>query len=170
MYYLTNFILYSIFGFFFETGIFNLLKMHKESGFMYLWWTPFYGFGVVIANIIYKYAEKRIKNKKILNVVLFITFFILLSILEFIGGSILEITHGYSLWSYESIPLHLGKYISLPTSLLWVVMSFLYLYIIKKYSDKIVNRIPKSLTIILSLTFFADLLLTTIKLLYRHIT
>lgn len=169
MYYLTNFILFSILGFFFETSIFKIFNMHKESGFMYLWWTPFYGSGVIIANIVYKYLSKKIKKKLILNIVMFITFFILLSILEYVGGIVLEVTHGYSLWNYKHFPLHIGKYISIPTSLLWATLSMIYIYFIKKYSDKLVSIIPNYITILSSLIFFVDLILTIIKLIYRHI-
>ena len=163
-YYINNFLIFSIFGFIFETIAFAILGMHNQSGFMYLWWTPFYGTGVLIAIISYKYFSKYIKNKRLKNILLFIHFFIMLSLLEFIGGVTLEWLHGYSLWNYNHIPLHIGKYISIGTSLLWVIGAFIYLYIVKKCSDKLINKIPKFISILISIIFVLDFILTMVKL------
>ena len=163
-YYINNFLLFSIFGFFFETVTFALLGMHNQSGFMYLWWTPFYGTGVLISIISYKYFSKHIKDKKLKNILLFTFLFFILSVLEFTGGVTLEYLHGYSLWNYEHIPLHIGKYISVGTSLIWATGAFIYLYLIKKHSDKLVSKIPKFITIIVSIIFISDFILTMIKL------
>lgn len=165
-YYLNNFLFFSVFGYFFETTIFTILKLQNESGFMHLWWTPFYGSGVLITLAVYHFLTKKIPNKTKKNIIMFITLFIVLTLLEQVGGILMEWLHGYSLWSYKSIPLNIGKYISVPTSLGWVLFSFFYIYVIKKYTDKLLSKVPKSLTIILTLTFIADFLLTTIHLLY----
>lgn len=103
-------------------------------------------------------------NKIKKNILLFISYFLTFSLLEASGGYILEFLHGYYLWDYSIVPLHIGKYISIPTSLLWATMAFVYLYLIKKYSDKLVKIIPKWLTIVLSLIFVVDFILTLIKL------
>ena len=70
--------------------MFEILNMHNQSGFMYLWWTPFYGTGVVILILIFNYLKQHIKNKKLLNILLFITIFLSLTILEYLGGTILN--------------------------------------------------------------------------------
>ena len=163
-YYVNNFLLFSIFGFFFETITYTILGIHNQSGFMYLWWTPFYGIGVLIATLSYKYFSKYIKDNKLKNIILFIYFFIVLSLLEYMGGRTTEWLHGYSLWNYEHIPLHLGKYISVGTSLIWAVGAFIYLYFIKKHSDKLVSKIPKIITVILSIIFILDFILSILKL------
>lgn len=167
-YNLNNFFIFSIFGFFFETGLFKILDMHNQSGFMYLWWTPFYGTGIFISNLIYKYISIKFNGYK-KYIVLIITLFFSLSILELIGGYLLEILHGYSLWTYKMVPLHIGKYISIPTSILWVLMSCFYLFILKKYSDKLVRKIPKWVTIILTLVFISDFVLTITNLIINHL-
>lgn len=167
LYYLNNFFLYSIFGYFFETFMFTILDLHNQSGFMFLWWTPFYGVGVSVINLIYKYIKDHFTGLK-KHLILMPTLFIILSLLELLGGVLLELLHGYGLWTYESVPLHIGRYISIPTSTLWVVMSYLYLFLIKKYSDKLVNKIPKWITIISSLIFIADFMLTNVSILVNR--
>lgn len=163
-YYLNNFLLFSIFGFFLESITFAILGMHNQSGFMYLWWTPFYGAGVLISILSYKLFSKYFKNKTKKNILLFIFLFFALSLLEYLGGVSLEYSHGYNLWTYVHIPLHIGRYISVGTSLVWVIGAFIYLYLIKKYSDKLISKIPKFITVIISIIFLSDFILTMIKL------
>lgn len=139
--------------------------MHNESGYLLLPWTPFYGFGVVICILVFIFVSKRIHDNLKRKIVLFVLLFILLSCLELIGGILLNSLFGYSLWTYEMVPLHIGKYISIPTSFLWVTFSLFYLFIIKKYSDIVVNRIPHIITYSLLFLFIIDNIVTIAKLL-----
>jgi len=59
MYYLNNFFLYSLLGYLFETIIFFFFNKWKRSGFLFLWWTPFYGIGITITLLIYKLVSKK---------------------------------------------------------------------------------------------------------------
>ena len=69
-----------------------------------------------------------IKNKYFMYISLFFCYFFVISILEYIGGTLLEKLYGYSFWNYLNVPLHIGKYISVFTSIGWSIMAFLYLY------------------------------------------
>ncbi len=164
MYYLNNFIAFSVFGHTFETIVYKILKVSNKSGFMHLCWTPFYGCGVLINILLYNYLEKKIKNKKIRLLVLFVSLFIILSMLEFIGGIILLKFFNKMMWTYTDMPLHIGRFVSIPTSLLWVIMSFLYLFVIKKYTDKLINKIHPAITIILFSIFICDFIISVINL------
>lgn len=171
MYYLlNNFFVFSIFGYFLETLMFNLLSMHNQSGFLHLIWTPFYGIGVLLSIFVFKYIEK-LNVSKIKRIILsFVLLFVILTLVEYFGGKLLEIMYGYSLWTYEHIPLHFNKYTSVPTSIGWVCFSFLYYYVIKKYSDKLINRIPHFLTISLFIIFIVDNIVTILGILkFRNI-
>ncbi len=161
---LNKFFLFSIFGFLFETFLFSLIGMHNQSGFLFFWWTPFYGIGVLIIEGLYYLMLKKVHHTKKRNFFLFILYFFTLSLLEFIGGFLLEALHGYRLWSYEMVALHIGKYISIPTSLVWTVFAFLYLYFVKPFTDRIIKKIPKGITVVLSILFILDLYFTLRKL------
>ncbi len=161
---LNKFYLFSIIGFIFETLLFFILGIHNKSGFLYFWWTPFYGTGVLVIEGIYSLMLKKVDNTTKRNILLFVIYFIVLSLLEFIGGFLLEAIHGYRLWSYEMVPLHIGKFISVPTSLVWTIFAFLYLYFIKECADKLIKKIPKGITVILSILFILDLYFTLRKL------
>lgn len=163
-YYLNNFILFSFLGFLLETFCFTILGIHNKSGFLYLPWTPFYGTGVIIIILLHDFISKLEIPKIKKHLILIISLFFILSFLEFTGGTILEYLHGYPLWTYNVVPLHIGKFISIPTSILWVIFSYIYLYFIKKLTDHIIKHIPKFVTIIFSLLFIIDFILTLIKL------
>lgn len=164
-YYLNNFFFFSIFGYFFESIMFLLLSMHNQSGFLHLFWTPFYGTGVIITilldKLVKKFKLKEFQYVVVLSVLLFLT----LTILEYIGGIALEYLFGYSLWTYEHIPLHIGKYISIPTSIGWVCFSFFYL-LIKKYTDKLILKIPKFISISFLIIFVIDNIITIYQVLH----
>ncbi len=163
MYYLNNFFLFSILGHLFETIIYLIVGSSKKSGFLYLWWTPFYGIGVVISIYANKYLSNRIKNNFIKHFILFVVHLILFTILEFSGGMLLHLIYKKYFWNYSKIPLHIGKYVSVPTSLFWSLFAFFYLKFIRRFSDKIIERIPKFITIILSIVFIADLVTSLLK-------
>lgn len=163
MYYANNFLTFSIFGHTFETFIYKLLKVSNKSGFMKLFWTPFYGCGVLLDIIIYDYLKKKIKDKKKRIIILSISLFIILSLLEYIGGILLLKLFNKVMWSYTNIPFHIGKYVSLPSSLLWVLMSLLYLFVIRKYTDKLISKIHPSITIVLSIIFAIDLIISIVS-------
>ena len=48
MYYLNYFFIFSIFGHLFETLLFKFMNKNLKSGFLYGYWTPVYGLGVVL--------------------------------------------------------------------------------------------------------------------------
>lgn len=164
MYYVNNFLAFSTFGHVFETVIYKLLKVSNKSGFMNLCWTPFYGCGVLINIVLYDYLSKKVKNKRKRIILLFLSLFIILSLLEYIGGLLLLKLFNKVMWTYTDIPFHIGRFVSIPSSLLWVLMSFLYLFVIKKYTDKILKKVPPIVTVILSFLFIGDLIISVLDL------
>lgn len=166
MYYIANFIIFSIFGYFFETIFFAILSIHKFSGFTMLWWTPFYGLGVIIAILLYKLCSRIKLRGKTKLLTFFLLSFLALSILELIGGIILENLFGYPLWNYEVIPLHVGKFISVPTSFAWALFSLFYIYIIKKYTDIFIKKVPKFIFGAIFIIFMIDAIYSIYNLLY----
>lgn len=156
MYTLNNFFIYSILGFIFETINYVIFGFHGESGILFGPWTPVYGFGVIIAFYINKKLERKYQNKKIKNILLFFITAILLTILEQIGGMIIENVWHTSYWDYTKLKFNLGKYISLETSLLWGIGSVLITNFLKKYTDKLNKKIPKCITYILTFAIIID--------------
>lgn len=154
MYYLNYFFLYSIIGHIIET------ILGYNSGILYGYWTPVYGIGVVAVLFVYnKLKEKRLSKLK-MGFLLFIFSFLFLTMIEFIGGILIEKIFGKVFWNYNKLTLNIGKYISIETSTLWGVTSLIVTFILKKYTDFIVKKIPKFITLILSILFIIDLICT----------
>ena len=132
MYYLNYFFIFSIFGHFLESIMFKLFDWNLESGFLYGYWTPVYGIGVVLIIFVSKKLFSKLKLNKFLEVIIFIiviTF--ILTFIEYLGGNILEIVFKKEFWNYSNHKYHFGKYIALDISLIWGVCSIIFLYLIR---------------------------------------
>ena len=162
MYYINNFLFFSILGHFLESIIYLFLN-NGYSGILYGPWTPVYGFGIIVIILIHKYLNKTKLTgiKKVIS--LFLLSMILLTFIEFIGGILIEYLFHKELWSYTNLKFHIGKYIALEISLIWGLCSIFYIYLIKPLTDKIIKRIPYYITICISVFFIIDLFVTVIN-------
>lgn len=163
MYLINCFFIYSILGFIIE-GIFTLIVSgHFSSGILYGPWTPVYGFGailtIVISNKIFKNTHK---SRLIETAVTFIILTIVLTLIEWLGGILIEKLFNETMWNYQNYKFNIGKYISLEMAIIWGIISIFTIYFIKPVIDKIENKIPKYITIILTISFIIDLITTTI--------
>lgn len=157
-YYLNIFFLFSIIGHIIE----NFVYANVDSGILFGFWTPIYGFGVVLILIINNILKKLKVSKYIFPFVLFIFSAIFLSTLEYIGGTIIENLFGRVFWNYSNEEFHIGKYTSLKMCLLWGGASILVVYFLKPLLDKFIKKVPKFITFILVLLFIIDIIATFI--------
>ena len=162
MYYLKNFLLYSIIGFILETIVYLYLHNGGSSGILFGPWTPVYGIGISIILLNYNWVNKYnlSKIKKILF--LFLSNMIILSIIELIGGYLIEFIFSTVYWNYRNMKFHIGNYISLEISIIWGLLSLVYIYLLKPISDKIIKRVPNYIPYIISILFTLDLIITII--------
>jgi len=93
---------------------------------------------------------------------LFLSCSIILSIIEAIGGYLIEYLFHITIWDYSNYKFNIGKYAALEMSLIWGLSSILVVYFLKPFIDKIIGKIPKYLTYILIILFILDLFLTII--------
>ena len=160
MHYLNCFFTYSIFGYLLETIIANLLNNDFNSGILIGTWTPIYGIGSIIIILISKYILKKIKNKYLRILLIFTSATIVLTLLEGIGGFLLEELFNVTYWNYNNHKFNIGKYISLFISLAWGFGSLIFVYFIHLKLNKYISLIPKWGTVILSLLFLLDIIIT----------
>lgn len=163
MYLLNCFFLYSILGFLLEST-FNLIVIHHfKSGILYGPWTPVYGIGAILTIIISNKIFKKLKTTKLKEtIIVFLILSVTLTLIEWIGGILIEKIFSITMWNYKKFNFNIGKYISLEMAFIWGIISIILIYFIKPLIDKIENKIPKKLTITLSTLFIIDLIITTI--------
>lgn len=160
MYYINIFFIFSFLGHIIE----NIVYTKVDSGILYGLWTPIYGIGTIAIILINKYLNK-LKIKTIFKIpLLFLTSAIFLSIIETIGGYYIEIVFGRIFWSYKNHFIPIGKYTSVQMMLLWGIASILLIYLILPIINKLIKKIPKTLTTIFIYLFISDIIYTHSKL------
>ena len=160
-YYLNYFYIFSILGHFIE----GFFYTSKESGILYGYWTPVYGLGVCTILVLYNSFKENLEFSKIKKFLYtFVIGSIILSILEYFGGLIIEILFHKIFWSYDHMRFNIGKYTSIEMALIWGIASLIIVYIIKPFMDKFITKIPKIITWILSIIMIIDLILTSLKI------
>ena len=163
MYYLNCFYFYSILGFLMESTVFKFLKEDKHSGIFFGPITAVYGVGAVSIILVYQWIETHFKIHKLVKPILyFILFAILLSCIEWLGGSIIHAIFGLDLWDYSGQNFHINKYISLEMASIWGLFSLVFIYFLKPLLEHMIHKIPDLATLIISVLFTLDTCLTLI--------
>lgn len=155
MKWINYYIYYSILGFLFETCCNVFIRSNYSSGILFGPFTPIYFFGFLIIMFLDKLLKKQ-ENKKFRNIVFFILSFIILTIVEFIGGHLSHLLLGSDKWSYETWPLSMGKYVNVLVSIGWAIGSLIMDKFLLKKMNKIIEGMPNKLTFILCLLYIID--------------
>ena len=163
MYYTKIFLLYSLFGFIMESTLYKNIKINKHSGIFFGPITAVYGVGIVTIELLNKYFFSKIKNNKILKIIIeFVTLTLILSLIEHIGGTVLNYLFDIDMWDYSREKIHFGKYVCLKNSLIWGLLGIAYIHIFKAFTDKIINQITKKETYLFLVIFVLDTIITLI--------
>lgn len=156
-YYINNFLIFSLLGYIYET-ILTLIKSLKMPDNPFIGpWMPVYGFGIVIIIFITRFIFNKFKIPKYAKIIMiFLMVIIILTPLELLGGIITEKIFNKSFWDYSDMKYNYGKYICLEVSILWGIGCIIFLYFIKPITDKIIKKIPKVISIIITILIFVD--------------
>ena len=164
MYYLNTFLIYSILGFMLETTRSFLVNSKFTSGILYGPWTPIYGFGIVLVILTYNYLFSHLHLPRwVETIITFLIITLVLTLLEWVGGILIEKVFHTVFWDYSKEPFSIGKYISLSKSLMWGVGSIIFIYVLKPLLETLIKRIPLPVTVILTLLMLSDLIFTFVK-------
>ncbi len=161
MYYAKYFFITSVLGFIIESFVYG--NFGGKSGILYGPWTVVYGFGTIIILLIDKILSKKIENKILKFFLIFIISSFILTILELIGGVLIEKLFNVVYWDYSDCKFNIGKYICLEMSLLWGLASLAVIYLFKPICDKILKYIPTFLIYILIVLIICDFILTILN-------
>lgn len=170
MYYLNLFFVNSFFGFLLESTLKIFVFHGMNNGILLGPWIPVYGFGSVIVVFLYKFIFDRVKSSNLWKtVVLFFCVFVLLTLLEWLGGVIIEGIFHKEFWSYRSQKYNIGPYISLGMSLLWGIVSIFFVYVVLPLENKIIKKIPRLLSISLVILILIDCFITYLLFSYKFL-
>ena len=164
MYYLNTFLIYSILGFLLETIRSFFVNSKFTSGILYGPWTPIYGLGIVLVILISNYLFSHLHlSRWVETLITFMIITLVLTLLEWIGGVLIEKIFHVVFWDYSKEALSIGKYISLSKSLIWGVGSIIFIYVLKPLLEGVIKRVPVQVTVILTLLMLSDLILTFVN-------
>ena len=165
MYYVNIFFLSSFLGYLMETTLKTFVFPSMNNGILHGPWIPVYGFGCVIIILLEKFIFEKFKIKPFFKILLLFIFVILfLTVLEWSGGVLIEKCFHKVFWDYSDLKFNIGNYIALEISLIWGIVSILFIYLIKPVEDLIIKKIPKWLTLVVSFLFIVDLIYTIFRL------
>ena len=163
MYYIKIFLLYSLLGFVMEATLFKIKLSKKHSGIFYGPMTAVYGVGIISIELLNKYFFKKIKCKKLLKLLIeFLILTIILSLIEYLGGNILNYLFDIDMWDYSNIKPNFGKYICLQNSIIWGILGTVYIHVFKQFTDKILNQITLKETYLFLVIFIIDTILVLV--------
>ncbi len=156
MNYLNIFFFFSILGHLVE----NIFTTNYTSGILYGYWTPIYGVGIIIILLLNNFFKKKIKSKPLRYIFLFFSSFLLLCIIEYLSGYLIQQIFHKVFWNYKKHKFNIGLYTSLEMGLVWGVSSLIISIFIEPLCIKYSNKIPKFISYILLGLFILDILLT----------
>lgn len=164
MYYLKTILLYSLFGFCMESTVYKISLSKRHSGICYGPFTYVYGFGVLSLTLLKKYfLDKLHLNKYLKFLITFVLCTITLTLIEWLGGNILNLIFDIDMWNYTKKTYNFGKYICLEYALIWGLFGTLYIYYLKNFIDKIIKIIPNKFTIAILIINILDIILVLIN-------
>lgn len=160
-YYINIFFLCSFLGFCLETFLKTFFMPAMNNGILFGPWIPVYGFGAVLVIVIMRLIFNRLNIPRWAKIgLLFISVTVILTLLEFLGGILIETIFHKVYWDYSNLKFNMGHYVALEISLLWGIFSLIFIYIIKPLEEKIIKKIPRWLTILVSFLFIIDAIFT----------
>ena len=160
MYYFNLYFIGAFIGYLYETILKCTLFPNINNGLLKGPWIPVYGLGISISSFISNkvFSIKKSKITKLL--ISFLLIFTIVTVTEEIGGLFIQLIFHKEFWNYKRFTFNIGPYISLETSLLWSILSFIFIFYIKPFIELFIKKIPKFITIGMILLQLVDLSFT----------
>ena len=163
MYNVNVFFIFSFIGFLFENVLNIFTNDNFNSGILYGPWTFIYGIAIILMVVVYKFLQQY-HLKKWKEVVLFyIIITIVMTLVEFAGGMLIETIFHRTYWDYTNMRFNYGKYICLEVSLAWGLLSTLITYLVLPFINKLEKKIPWFVGVGLIILFVMDIIFTLIN-------
>lgn len=137
------FTIYSFTGWMLETTFASINEQKfTNRGFLKGCFCPIYGFGAILIIKSFSWINVYIKDHYSYIFVSIISSIVLVTILEYITGFILEKLFNCKWWDYSDNHANIKGYICLKYSLLWGLLAFLLIQVIHPLVSNIVLNVP----------------------------
>ncbi|MCM1052643.1 MAG: putative ABC transporter permease [Ruminococcus sp.] len=163
MFYINIFFIYSFLGFLFENGLSLVMNTNFNSGVLYGPWTFIYGIAIFVIMIYDKFLKQFKLNKWLEVLLLYLGVTVLMTLIEFSGGMLIEKLFHVVYWDYINLKFNFGHYIALEISLLWGLFATFVNYLLAPIINKLAKKIPVYITIIFIVLFVTDIIITIIN-------
>ena len=163
MFYVNIFFIYSFLGFIFENIFTAIVGSNFNSGILYGPWTFIYGFAIFTMMFLNKLIDRIKTNKWFKILIFFLVSCILMSVIEFLGGFIIEKLFHVVYWDYTSMRFNLGHYICLEAAIFWGLFATIVNYLLRPILEKFAKKIPKLVTLVFIVLFIIDIVATVIN-------
>jgi uncharacterized membrane protein len=151
---------YSILGFLLESSVYKFKLSSCYSGILFGPFTIIYGFGCIFLMILDNNVFKKIQNKFLKVIVVYVLSAIILTLTELSGGLILKYLFHTEMWDYTNKLFNIGKYICLELSITWGLLGVIFIYIVKPFFDKILKSLSHNFTKIFMSLIIINLIIT----------
>ena len=130
-----------------ESTVFKIKKVNIHSGIFYGPITEVYGFGVITLILLKKYIIEKLRCHRLIKLIItYILCTVSLTLIEFIGGNVLNLLFNIDMWNYTKNAFNCGKYICLELSLTWGLLGTFLIYYGLDFFNNFIKLIPKKLT------------------------
>ncbi len=161
VYFVNCFFVYSFLGFLFESLLAFFTHQNFNSGILYGPITPIYGIGVLLILTISHYFFLNLHLPRWREtIIVFFILMVVLTVIEWVGGVLIEKIFGVVFWDYSHLLFPIGHYIALEISFVWGILSVLLIYVIKPIIDPLVKGIPTIVSILFLLLLIIDITYT----------
>jgi len=147
----------------FENILTFFIKSNFNSGILYGPWTFIYGIAIFFLMFMNKFVEKLKFNKWLKVIIFFVMSAIMMSIIEFCGGMLIEKLFHVVYWDYINMKFNFGHYICLEAAIFWGLFATLVNYLIRPSLEKLARKVPKVITIIFICLFIIDIVATALN-------
>lgn len=163
LYCINTFFLYSLLGFLFESILMMIAGNHFfNSGVLYGPWTFIYGIAIFFILFLDRFL-KQFKLPKWIEIVLFyLGACVLMTLIEFSGGMLLEKLFHVVYWDYTNMAYNFGHYICLEVTLFWGLFATLVNYLLTPFTKRLVDKIPWYITLVFVVLFLTDVVITVL--------
>lgn len=157
MYYINIFFIYSFLGFLFENFLNIFTHSNFNSGILYGPCTFIYGIAIFFIMILNRFLRQYKLPKWLEIVIFYIVTCIIMTLIEFSGGMLIEKIFHVVYWDYTNMTYNYGHYICLEVSLFWGLFATLVNYLLTPILKKFAEKIPWYITIIFIVLFIIDI-------------